>query len=128
MANLLERGAAWLSRQRTQHCASLVTYEDHGSRVDVRATVGRTAFEQVDEFGVVHRTESRDFLIAAEDLVLDGAVVLPRGGARIREPAGGQTFVYEVMAPGGEPPWRYSDAFRRTLRIHTKHVATETGE
>jgi len=30
-----------------------------------------------------------------------------------------------VMAPGKEPAWRYSDPYRKTLRIHTKHVDTE---
>jgi len=35
------------------------------------------------------------------------------------------TFIYEVMAPGNEPPWRYSDPYRRTLRIHTKLIGAE---
>jgi hypothetical protein len=34
-------------------------------------------------------------------------------------------FVFEVNAPGGQPPFRYSDPYRRVLRIHTKHIATE---
>jgi hypothetical protein len=46
-------------------------------------------------------------------------------GERHGEADGDQVFVYEVLAPGGEPPWRYSDPYRRTLRIHTKHVGTE---
>ena len=33
--------------------------------------------------------------------------------------------VYEVMAPGTEPPCRYSDPHGVTLRIHTKLVGTE---
>jgi hypothetical protein len=74
---------------------------------------------------VVERIESRDFLILAEDLVLDGTVVLPVRGDRIRETQGGKVYVYEVVAPGNEPCWRYSDPFRKTLRIHTKHIATE---
>ncbi|MBE3123763.1 MAG: hypothetical protein IMZ65_03080, partial [Planctomycetes bacterium] len=50
---------------------------------------------------------------------------LPERGDRIREPQDGKTFVYEVMAPGKEPHYRFSDLYRRTLRIHTKQVATE---
>jgi hypothetical protein len=34
-------------------------------------------------------------------------------------------FVYEVNAPGGQPPWRYSDPYRKALRIHTKHIGTQ---
>ena len=40
---------------------------------------------------------------------------------------GADTQLYEVMAPGGEPPFRYSDPYRRTLRIHTKHVGRAPG-
>ena len=125
MTDLLERGLAWLEHQRTRHMSRIVTYVRGDDRVDVAATIGKTTFEQADEYGVIHRTESRDFLVLTADLVLGGTVTLPRAGDRIRESAGDQVFVYEVLAPGGEPPWRYSDPYRRTLRIHTKHVGTE---
>ena len=60
------------------------------------------------------------------DLLLAGVPVLPERGDRIRETQGATTYVYEVMAPGKEPHYRYSDPYRKTLRIHTKHVSTET--
>jgi len=123
--DLLELGAAWLEDQRTRHLSRTVTYLRGNDSVNVAATIGRTEFEQADEYGIVHRTESRDFLVLAVDLVLAGKAELPRAGDRIREAAGEQVFVYEVMAPGGEPPWRYSDPYRRTLRIHTKFVGME---
>jgi mono/diheme cytochrome c family protein len=75
-----------------------------------------------------HRTESRDYLVSAEDLVLGGVVERPKAGDRIRETEGEQLLIYEVMAPGGEPPWRWSDRHRRTLRIHTKYVGTERSD
>lgn len=125
MADLLEQGAAWLQEQRARHLSRTVTYLRGGDSVDLPATIGSTTFEQADEYGVIHRTESRDYLIAAADLVLADKLELPRPGDRIRETDGDQIFLYEVMAPGGEPPWRYSDAYRRTLRIHTKFVGME---
>ncbi len=125
MADLLERGSAWLEDQRTRHLTRTVTYERGGKTVDVQATIGRTEFEQADEFGVIHKTESRDYLLLTADLVLEGVQTLPKAGDHVRETDGPATFVYEVMAPGDEPPFRYSDPYRRTLRIHTKHVATE---
>ncbi len=125
MPDLLETGSNWLENQRHQHMTRTVLYQRGTDTVELAATIGRTAFEQADEFGVIHRTESRDFLVRASDLVLASVQALPKAGDRIRETAGDQVFVYEVMAPGNEPPWRYSDPYRRTLRIHTKHVATE---
>lgn len=125
MPDLLETGSSWLENQRHQHMTRTVLYQRETDAVELAATIGRTAFEQADEFGVIHRTESRDFLVGSSDLVLAGVQALPKAGDQLRETAGDQTFVYEVMAPGNEPPWRYSDPYRRTLRIHTKHVATE---
>jgi hypothetical protein len=125
VADLLEQGAAWLATQRQRHTARPVTYVRDAATVELLATPGRTTFEQVSEFGVVTRIEAHDWLIAAADLVLDGQCVLPQAGDRIRESANGQVQVYEVLAPGGEPPYRYSEVSRHTLRIHTKRVDTE---
>lgn len=125
MSDVLEKGLAWLDDQRHTHMTRTVVYQRGADAVEIAATVGRTEFEQVDEHGVVQRLQSRDFLVRAADLVLAGAPTLPKAGDRIRETVGTQTFVYEVMAPGNEPPWRYSDPYRNALRIHTKHVATE---
>jgi len=125
MADFLEQGAQFLDDQRHAHMTRSVVYLRDGSSVEVAATVGQTTFEQADEFGGIQRLESRDFLIRTGELILDSAVALPQAGDRIRETVGDQAFVYEVMAPGSEPPFRYSDPYRKALRIHTKHVATE---
>lgn len=128
VADLLDKASAWLQDQRVKFLAHMVVYQRGAESVELAATVGRTVFEQADEYGIVQRTESRDFLVRTSDLVIGGAAVLPRPGDRIRETAGGQSFVYEVLSQnqrGERPPWRYSDPQRRTLRIHTKLVATE---
>lgn len=123
--DLLEQGSAWLEAQRTRFATRPVTYRRGVNLVEVLATVGRTEFQIDNGYGLVERIESRDYLIATADLVLGGTPVLPERGDQVRETVGGQAFVYEVLAPGKEPAWRYSDPYRRTLRIHTKHVATE---
>jgi hypothetical protein len=125
MSDLLRTGSDWLESQRTAHMTSTVVYQRGVSSVEVPATIGRTVFEVDDGFGTLVRIESRDYLILAEHLVLDDQVTLPQCGDRIRETEGSQTHVYEVMAPGKEPPWRYSDPFRKTLRVHTKQIDTE---
>ena len=129
MPDMLEQGSAWLEDQRNAHMTRTVLYTRQvgplGTFVNLAATIGKSEFEQADEFGIVHRVEARDYLVLATDLILGGEQTLPKAGDRIQETVGDKTFVYEVMAPGGEPPWRYSDPYRKTLRIHTKLVATE---
>ena len=125
MADMLEQGASWLDDQRHQHMTRTVSYARGATTVEVQATIGRTVFEQADEYGVVTKAESRDYLIRTADLVLDGQVTLPQRGDQIRETDGGTTFVYEVLSPGDEPIFRYSDPYRKALRIHTKYIATE---
>jgi hypothetical protein len=92
----------------------------------VQATIGRTLLKLDDGYGGVRMEwTDRDFLIHAADLILGGEPTLPARGDLIRETDSGVTYVYEVMAPGNEPPWRWSDVYRQVLRIHTKQIAVE---
>ena len=125
MADLLDRGAAFLDAQRHQHLSRLVLYRRGTDQKEVQATIGKTEFEQADDAGLIHRVESRDFLVRTEGLDLGAGPILPRAGDQMREAVGLSVFVYEVNAPGGQPPFRYSDPYRKVLRIHTKHIATE---
>ena len=128
MGDLLDRGAAFLDVQRHQHLSRPVLYRRGTDEKEVQATIGKTEFEQADDAGLIHRVESRDFLVRTGDLDLGAGPILPRAGDQVRETVGGvgeSVFVYEVNAPGGQPPFRYSDPYRRVLRIHTKHIATE---
>lgn len=126
MPNLLETGSNWLQEQRKTHWSREVVYRRDLYNATVAATVGRTVFEQDDGVGTIIRTEVRDYLIDVEDLVLPKiGQVLPERGDKIEESQGSQRFIYEVVSIGSEPHWRYSDAYRKTLRIHTKHIDTE---
>jgi hypothetical protein len=69
VTDLLAQGAAWLEGQRHQHLTRTVMYERGANSVELATTIGRTEFEQADEYGVVRRTESRDFLIRTADLI-----------------------------------------------------------
>ena len=125
MSNLLQTGSSWLADQLKTHASADVVYERSAQQVPVKATIGKTEFEIDDGSGVIERFQARDYLIHTVDLVLGGVETLPVAGDLIREAQDATTFVYEVMAPGNEPHYRYSDPFRKLLRIHTKHVATE---
>lgn len=126
MGDLLDRGSAFLDDQRHRHLSRSLLYRRGAEEKEVQATIGKTEFEQADDAGLIHRVESRDFLIRASDLDLGAGPTLPRAGDQVRETSGSQVFVYEINAPGGQPPFRYSDPYRRVLRVHTKHIGTES--
>lgn len=125
MPDLLKAASAWLEDMRTTHASRTVAYVRGVESVEISASIGKTVFRLDKGYGVTERIEARDYLMLAADLVLGGAAALPKAGDKIREAEGGKTFIYEVMAPGNEPCWRWSDPYRRTLRIHAKHVDTE---
>lgn len=127
MSNLLGTAAAWLEGKRKKFATIDVTYRRGEDSVEVKATVGRTTFEQDNADGIILRNEARDYLITAADLILDGDTVLPAIGDRIEETSGDITFIYEVLPIGSQQCWRYSDEYRLTLRIHTKLIAREEG-
>jgi hypothetical protein len=123
MADLLGSGAAWLEAQRQRHLTRPIRYRRGGLEITAPATVGRTLFAYAGAGGVLERVESRDYLIAVSDLPGLGA---PQRGDRILEERDGLQHTAEVLAPGREPPWRWSDPNRTCYRIHTKHLLTET--
>ena len=104
MADLLSTSSDWLQDQRHKHLARTVTYIRGPSSVELQATAGRTSFEVVDENGILQEHESRDWLVRAEDLVLDGLKIKPRPGDVVSETLGGVTHKYTVMSPGEGPP------------------------
>jgi hypothetical protein len=126
MPDLLRTGSDWLADMLKEHASRPVVYRRGAEEVTVQATIGRTLLKLDDGYGGVRMEwTDRDFLIHAADLVLGTATVLPERGDTVRETVGSQTFVYEVMAPGKEPAWRWSGVYRKLLRIHTKQVGVE---
>lgn len=121
MKNILEQATAWLVGMQQEFAARPVTYRRGGKSLDVTATIGKTVFRTEDEFGRIQRFEARDFLIPASQLTL----APPERGDRVHESQDATTYIYEVMAPGKEPHFRFGDAFRRTIRVHTKLVDTQ---
>ena len=126
MADLLQRGASWLADRLQDQAAHQVVYERGASMVALQATFGSSLLKVDDgDSGVRMVRTDRDFIVRAADLVLGGDVVEPQRGDTVRETVGAAVHVYEVLAPPGEPEWRYSDQHRTILRIHAKRVAVE---
>ena len=123
MIDVLQDGLTWLRDQLKANASQEVIYRRGAEEVTLKAVIGRTLLKLDDGYGGVRMEwTDRDFLIAAEDLILGGQRVLPERGDRILETHDGKTLVYEVLAPGNEPEWRWSDPYRTLLRIHTKLI------
>ena len=119
MPDMLHFGLEWLADKLKDHASRPVVYRRGAGEVEVQATIGRTLMKLADgEGGVRMEWIDRDFLIKAEDLEFAGNRVTPERGDTVIDDA----RVYEVMAPGGEPPWRWLDPFGHMLRIHAKFV------
>ena len=105
-------GALGALRAAQASCLSVpVLYRGAGGEGMAMAVPGRTVFHTRGDHGTWARTETRDFIVAAGQL-----------GA---PPAAGDEIVfqgrtYEVLAPNGEPVWRWSDPWCTAMRIHTK--------
>ena len=120
--SMLSDATKWLHDQAHNHLADTVTYRRGELEVSLAATVGRSEFEIERETGVIVSFESRDYIFRVSDLVLGGETVEPLAGDCIVE-AG---RIYEVMAPGDRPAWRWSDPFHTAFRVHTKHIGQES--
>ena len=117
MADMFHDGLTWLAQQLNQHCASPVEYRRGDEPFFVNATFGKTDIEIADESGLTISSFVWDFLINADALGFEpeaGDVIVANGRQ------------YEVMNLTGDGPWRFSDPYRTTLRIHTKDIGAAT--
>ena len=112
---MLQESAIWLRDQCRDALSVLAIYQPKdGEGREIRAVLGTTLFEAPEDYGIVTRTETRDFLVSAEDMP--------------EEPKKGDAFHwnasrYEVLSAKGEPCWRWSDSYHLIRRIHTKEIA-----
>ena len=123
MVDLLEQGAAWLGDLRANYASHPVVYSRVASSVTLRAALGSTNTEFQDASGMIEQYQSRDFIVQAAELILGGVAVLPQRGDRIEITLGGVLCVFEVLAPTGMECWKWSDPYRKAIRVHTKEVA-----
>lgn len=122
---MLKAGCKWLASQRSAHAGTRVTYSDGDHSIELLAVVAASEFEQAETDGLISRLQTRDYIIEAEALAVAGDQIEPQAGHRIREADGPVVRVFEVVSPGSEPPWRWSDPYHQSLRIHTIAMGTE---
>jgi len=111
--NMLENGLRWLADKQKQHVSSRVDYCRNEIRHSVEATLGRTKFDTVDDYGLRITAHAIDFLVSAADLDL-----IPQVGDRIIS----DEIVHEVLELGQSGCWCWCDPHGIRRRIHTKRL------
>ena len=123
---VLDAGLRWLSHTRRAHDGVAVNYVADGLTLAITAVPARVRRrrEASDAFRLTARRA--DWLIHADELINAGERFEPQAGHRIhRVFEDGSEHLHEVMPPEpGEAAWDWSDGVGRTLRVHTRHVAT----
>ncbi len=122
MPDLLEQSQEWLTSMNRLYRSRRVIYARGALEKEIPASVGKTVFKVETGYGLFERVEARDYLIEVADLAQFGE---PVRGDRVKDGLNGQVEIFEVMAPGGEAHFRYSDSYRKVFRIHVKHVGTQ---
>lgn len=108
------------ARTRAVIAGVWVVYRRGALETRIRATRGRTQFDQLAEDGTVTRFESDDFLFPLAELLLDGEPTEPERGDTIQPECGDVVF---HVVPGSEAKcFRYCDSFRIEVRVHTQRI------
>jgi hypothetical protein len=119
MTNLMQDGSLWLIERAKESGGRSITYCRGSIRVSITAVPKLEETEVIDEDGFGTGAQLDDFLIEASDLVVAGAVTLPRAGDRIE--MGSDTF--EVVPPSGtEKAFETYDVSGTILEVHTKRI------
>lgn len=119
MPSRFDAGLAHMASRLKEVVGVAATYKRGANQVTLTAVPGKSLLRFDSGYGQtkVSWTDA-DFMIARADLTLGGIQVEPAKGDIIE--TGGAK--YEVMAPGGEPAWRWSDSSRVFYRVHAKKV------
>lgn len=89
----------------------------------INCWVGQTRFRtNVGSFSRLDFSD-RDYLIPVDELTLDGDLVQPQENDWIEQIINGKpSQQFKLIAPEGEPVWRYSDPQETLYRCHCKKM------
>ncbi|HDZ20085.1 MAG TPA: hypothetical protein ENH78_02175 [Phycisphaerae bacterium] len=108
-----------------------VTYVYGSSEITVTAEASLHDYEVQDPHGVFETIQSRDYVISAAALVIDGEPITPRAGNKIKETINGSIEIFQVMPLGrtnrfgDRPAAEHTDTSETSWLIHTKHIGAE---
>ena len=120
--DMLADGLAWYAGQIKSYATQSVQYFRGTNFAVLKASVGQSQFQTQNTSGIIESWETRDYTCLTSDLPFGE----PRRGDYIVETRNGISTQYEVSSPSGLPLFRYGDAFRNTVRIHTVAAAAST--
>jgi hypothetical protein len=122
MTTPLQDGVALLASILKDYESVAVTYNRGQGSVSIAATRQMHQYEVVDAEGFGITMLSRDYIIQAADLILNGSEVTPRPGDRIVETIRSVSETFEVMAIGQMKEYEPLDTDGVMLKIHTKRI------
>ncbi|NQU26444.1 MAG: hypothetical protein HQ567_34595 [Candidatus Nealsonbacteria bacterium] len=125
MTNALAKASEWLSRMRRAHAATPIVYRRDQQTVEIDAQKLSVAVELDRGDGVTVEAQRTDWIVAIENLILDGQPVTPLEGDRIEQQMGTKTFVYEVIPLGTDSHCRPAGPYGHDWRIHSKLVEVQ---
>jgi len=122
MSDMLANGVAWLHGVRAARFAMAALYIRDGRSVSVNVTAAQSDYEIADETGATVGAVASDFLVTADELVIDGDRIEPDVGDRILIVDGSAAGLYEVLNLGGAGCARRSDPFGTAWRVHARLI------
>ena len=100
-----------------------ITYSRGDDSTSMIAMSNDIAAETRLEYGVALTISAREYLIAVEDLVIDGTLTEPQRNDQIVEEINGVDKIFEVANVGQLPAWEYDQTDRSYYLIRTIEVA-----
>lgn len=126
MSDLLRRGANMLKRTMQAGVSRTITYRRAATEITLTATVGSKLLKVADDYGGARIIKTdRDYIFAADQLVIGSSQVEPQAGDQIDDSADadGVERTFEVRPPApNEPCWQWLDHHRVQLRVHCVEV------
>lgn len=118
--SMLKNASTWLAAQREKFLALDCLYiNKKGEEFAIKATIGKTEFYAPDAYGIVVKMEYRDFIFRPPETE---DTFTPQSGDIILW----DQQEYEVLAPESRTVWKWSDPFKTSIRVHTKHLKPHT--
>lgn len=113
--NIFREAEQIFLEQREEFMSENITYfhAETEKNYTLPATLGKTIFKSEDYTGIVTRVHGVDFIVATEHCDFE-----PQRGDIINL----QGRKFEVLAPNGEPVWRWQSGNHLSIRIHTKEI------
>jgi len=125
MPNLLERSVDWFNTRVKTAAGITATYSR--KRETASLTIVPAQPERMVDLDDTspNTTTELDWLIVAEELVVDGVTLTPTPRDRITATINGVQMVFEVLPRGQLPCWEWLDAYGLMLVVRTKRVRVD---